>query len=295
FTRVVRRAPYPTISASRPELSQAGKTVLVTGGATGIGHAIAINFVRAGASTVIIVGRRGDVLEAGAISLRAEAEHSVTSAKVATLVCDQSDRAAVRALWSGLQQDGVFVDTLVLNAADFTEEKPILDLGADRLWTAYETNVRGPLDMVEGLSKQPGDRPKAIVNVATQAINMFYDVQLFPASLVPGYGLTKNAGTLLMQQIAKDVSPEKLQVVSFHPGMIYSDALKQRGVQETDLPFEDVDLPGCFAVWAASTEARFLHGRFVWASWNIDEYSEGALRKRIDENVDFLRIGVVGL
>ncbi|KAH8666168.1 hypothetical protein BGZ61DRAFT_538358 [Ilyonectria robusta] len=55
------------------------------------------------------------------------------------------------------------------------------------------------------------------------------------------------------------------------------------------------ELPGNFAVWAASKEARFLHGRFVWASWDVDELATGELRKRIDENVDFLRIGVVGL
>src|SRR5262245_20861832 len=108
FTKVLHRAPYPTITVSRPGLRQAGKTVLVTGGATGIGHAIATNFLRAGASTVIIVGRRKDVLEAGALSLRAEAEHAARSTTVVALACDQSDRVAVRTLWSGLQRDGVF-------------------------------------------------------------------------------------------------------------------------------------------------------------------------------------------
>lgn len=55
------------------------------------------------------------------------------------------------------------------------------------------------------------------------------------------------------------------------------------------------NLPGSFALWAASKEAKFLHGRFVWAEWDIDEYSKGELRKRIDDTVDFIRIGVVGL
>lgn len=66
---------------------------------------------------------------------------------------------------------------------------------------------------------------------------MFYDVQLIFPSMVPGYGLTKNAGTLLLQQIAKDVSPDKLQIVSFHPGMIYTDTFGELGVTEKDLPF----------------------------------------------------------
>lgn len=55
------------------------------------------------------------------------------------------------------------------------------------------------------------------------------------------------------------------------------------------------DLPASFAVWAASKEAEFLHGRFVWASWDVDEISRGEVRKCIDENPNYLRIGVNGL
>lgn len=55
------------------------------------------------------------------------------------------------------------------------------------------------------------------------------------------------------------------------------------------------ELPGAFALWASTAEARFLHGRFVWAAWDIEEYSKGELRKWIEDNVDILRIGVVGL
>ena len=54
-------------------------------------------------------------------------------------------------------------------------------------------------------------------------------------------------------------------------------------------------MPGQFAVWAASPEARFLHGRFVWAKWDVTELLEGPLRKRIDEDHSFLKVGVVGI
>jgi hypothetical protein len=47
--------------------------------------------------------------------------------------------------------------------------------------------------------------------------------------------------------------------------------------------------------WATTKEASFLQGRFVWASWDIDEYSKGETRRRLEENVDYLRIGVVSL
>jgi NAD(P)-dependent dehydrogenase (short-subunit alcohol dehydrogenase family) len=160
FTKVYHHTPYDTISVSRQELSQVGKTVLITGGATGIGRSIATNFLRAGVSTIVITGRRKDILETGAEYLRDEARKLGTSLTVTAQVSDQSDRAAVKELWLKLQRDAISVDILVLNAADFTEQKPILELGVDRLWAAFETNVRGAFDMVESFWKQPDDKPK---------------------------------------------------------------------------------------------------------------------------------------
>ncbi|KAH6674227.1 hypothetical protein B0J14DRAFT_699935 [Halenospora varia] len=34
---------------------------------------------------------------------------------------------------------------------------------------------------------------------------------------------------------------------------------------------KESDLPGYFAVWLASPEAKFLKGKFVWANWDVDE------------------------
>ncbi|PLB54173.1 NAD(P)-binding protein [Aspergillus steynii IBT 23096] len=296
FTKVIHRTAQPATSPSRPELNQAGRTVLVTGGGTNIGFAIIKSFITAGVSTAIIAGRRKDVLDTAAAKLRAEIQEKGASTTVLTYTLDQANPDSVRTLWAQLDSDGIVVDTLVLNAAAFSEEKPVVELGAAKVWEAYEVNVRGPLEMVHSFASQkPTNRPRAIVNVASQVINMLYESQLFIAAKRPVYGMTKNAGAMLMQQIAKDTNPEELQIVSFHPGILYSDEFQRMGLSETDLPFDSADMPGSFAVWAATEEARFLHGRFVWASWDIEEYSQGELRKRIDENVDFLRVGVVGL
>ena len=60
--------------------------------------------------------------------------------------------------------------------------------------------------------------------------------------------------------------------------------------------WSDLDeLCGAFAVWLATKEAQFLHGRFVWAAWDVEELSTGSLRKRIDEDPYFLKASIVGL
>lgn len=52
---------------------------------------------------------------------------------------------------------------------------------------------------------------------------------------------------------------------------------------------------GGFAVWAATEQAQFFHGRFAWSSWDVDELAMGEVRKRIDKDPYFLRSSIVGL
>lgn len=101
---------------------------------------------------------------------------------------------------------------------------------------------------------------------------------------------------MAVERVAAHADPDQMQVVSFHPGILHNDALLEDfNIGPRDVPFDDPGLPGSFAVWLASPEARFLHGRFVWASWDVEELAAGDLRKRLEEDYDFLRLGVVGL
>jgi hypothetical protein len=54
-------------------------------------------------------------------------------------------------------------------------------------------------------------------------------------------------------------------------------------------------MAAAFAVWAATKKAAFLHGRFVWASWDVEELASGELRKEIDEDPYFLRSTIAPL
>lgn len=295
FTKKVHRTSYPSIDPARPELSQAGRTVLITGGGTGIGLSIGKSFAQAGAKRVIIVGRRANVLANAAKEIEEVVKEAGKDTEVIHQTLDVTDKAGIAELWSGLKEKGIIVDVLVLNAAKFSLMHPLFELGSDQIWSMFEANVHGPLMLSEAFVKQGGDGQKVLINVSTQAIHMFDADQLIIASKVPAYGLTKNSGTLLVQQIAAEVDPKKVHVVSYHPGVIYAGGWEDAGVPKDILPFDDVSLPGAEAVWLASPEARFLHGRFIWASWDVDELKSDEIRKAIAEDVDFLKIGVHGL
>jgi hypothetical protein len=154
------REPYPAVSPSRPELSQAGRAILVTGGGTGVGYSIAQSFVRAAADTVIIIGRRQDVIAEAAASLEKEAKSVGTNTKIISRSMDATDLAKVDALWKDLAAQGITVDVYVANAAKFSDGKSILELGFDEVWSQIETNAKSPLYITEKFCGQPGDKKK---------------------------------------------------------------------------------------------------------------------------------------
>ena len=121
---------------------------------------------------------------------------------------------------------------------------------------------------------------------------------------------------MLLQQIAQDVPSEKLRIISYHPGLIKTDATKDifpEGYFPEGIPWDSreysrhyytsliialtslsAELAGDFAVWLTSSDAEFLHGRFVQSAWDVDELRAGKFRERIDNDPFLLKVGVLG-
>jgi NAD(P)-dependent dehydrogenase (short-subunit alcohol dehydrogenase family) len=156
LTSPFHKKPYPAISPSRPELSQANKTVLIAGGSEGIGYAIARAFLKASAATVIILGRRKEAAESAAAQLRHETKEVNPDAKVVGRSCDMSVAKEVDSLWDELRKVGSVVDVLILNAAVIPQQKPILELGTEKVWEYYVMNTRQQMHMTERFYKQEG-------------------------------------------------------------------------------------------------------------------------------------------
>ncbi|KAI1092720.1 NAD(P)-binding protein [Rostrohypoxylon terebratum] len=303
-TNTSHRTSYPAISPSRPELSQAGRTVLITGGSIGIGSAIARSFVQAHAAKLIILGRRPSRVSETVSSLSTLASEIGSPTAVTGVECDMGNPVDTALLWGKFAGAGTVIDVLVLNAASVPPARPstnatpmppvypLLEVGAD-LWTKYyDMNVRAQIDWAGRFHAQQGKGAggtKYLIHVSTMAIHQW---DIHPAR---AYGVTKSAGAAAIQTIALDVPPDQMQIINFHPGNIYTEIVIDSGYDEKILIWDEPDLPGDFAVWAASPEARFLHGRFVWASWDVEELMNGELRKRIEEDPWYFKVGVKGL
>ncbi|EHK45780.1 uncharacterized protein TrAtP1_012839 [Trichoderma atroviride] len=291
ITDKTHKSSYPAISPSRPALSQAGRTVLVTGGSGGIGYGIALAFATAGADKVIIVGREEAKQKAAAAKLAQEAgPESQTKFEGRAALPNKPE--SIDSLWDSLEAEGVHVDVLVLNAAvtGSAATSSMWNAGWEAIWEQFIVHVRSLNHYSERFWKQKSDKKIYLVNVATSAIHDW------PAGETTKiYGLTKNSGVLLLQQLARDTPVSKMQIVNFHPGAILSPGAKSHGATERSLNWDDISLPSSVAVWAASDEAAFLHGRFIWSAWDVEELQSGQLRERIEKDEQYLRIGVHGV
>lgn len=264
FITQIRRGPYDAIAPTQPQLSAAGKTVLVTGGATGIGFSIAKHFAAAGATTVILFARRPQSLADAAAAIAKE--HPNT--QILTYSVDVSN---LQAITKGLQAasnsaKSKTIDIVVTSAAFFPTASATLDVPTSEIQSVIQTNVIGHFHLVREFIALPSHtgHQKTVIDVSSNGA-------LHPYPTTAFYGGTKGMFTWLMRHVQSE-HPE-VRIHSLHPGAIYTPAMEAYGIpREAIAAIEDhVDLPGSFTVWLASPEAEFLKGRFVFARWDKEE------------------------
>lgn len=161
LTEKIHKRAYPAILPDRSSLSQAGRTVLITGGSAGIGHSIAKAFAVAGASRIIIVGRDVVKFQGAVDDLQKESAGSNT--RFEGRECHISEPESIDKLWDGLAADGIHVDVLVLNAA-MTGLGKMWELEWQWVWRQFEVNVRAHHQFCHRLAQQPTSEGKQVRN-----------------------------------------------------------------------------------------------------------------------------------
>ncbi|KAF7563688.1 hypothetical protein G7046_g485 [Stylonectria norvegica] len=278
FTETWHNRPYPAISPTRPEVSAAGKNVVITGGGTGIGKAAAIAFAQAGAKSVSIIGRRADRLQA--------AGAAITEANPSTLVILQTGDVANRtsievALKDIVAKIGGKIDIFLNNAGVLPTEGAVIDYPEAEVRRSFETNLMGSFNALQAFTPLAADGAK-LINTGS-AIGHWS-----PLSEVPGvwaYAATKAAALKMIDYYAAE-NP-KIHVVSIQPGIVGTEI-------NPNIPVgpDTVELPAHFLVWIASEEAVFLRSKFVWANWDVEE-----LKARAEEirTSSLLRVALNGV
>lgn len=281
FTKTYHRTPYAAISPSLPHLSVAGKNVLVTGGATGIGLSIATAFASAGASNIILIARRENTLQKAKgdlLSLKLKSQ-------IHTFAASVSDGARIKEVFAYARKTIGDIDILVSCAGVANSAKETLELPLSEVWQCFETNVKGALTVVhEFLVNGPENKNRVVIDISSAAAHLALPKQ-------SPYCASKAAFTSMLRQIYIENKASGLRTYSIHPGGVLTQMARTFGYGEADADWDDVNLPGHFCVWLASEDASFLSGRFVWASWDVEEMK--ARRAEFERNLDLCTLGLL--
>ncbi|KAI5455771.1 hypothetical protein BGZ63DRAFT_368480, partial [Mariannaea sp. PMI_226] len=109
---------YPALAITLENVSLRGKSVLITGGGSGIGFEIVRSFISRNISNVILVGRTASKLENAASSL------TTGSTKIIYKIADISSKNDVERMFSSLETSP---DFLINNAAYLPDLEPFVD------------------------------------------------------------------------------------------------------------------------------------------------------------------------
>jgi len=229
-----------------------GKTVLITGASSGIGHATAMAFAQAGAR-LLICARSLDKLkqlEASFVEAGAPA--------VLAFALDVTSRKAVEATLSALPAEWSEIDILVNNAGLSRGMVKLQEDDPDNWEEMIDTNIKGLLYVTRAIVPGMVQRQRGhVINLGSTAGYITYANGAV-------YCATKAAEKAISEGLKIDLMGTPVRVTSVDPGMVETnfsnirfrgDTERAAKIYENITPLQPEDVADAI-LWAASRPAH---------------------------------------
>lgn len=246
------------MSAESPAANLSGQVALVTGASRGVGKGVAVALAESGA-TVYATGRSIGDLGPGIVSLR----------------CDHTDDGAVRSVFEAIRHDAGRLDVLVNNA-----------------WGGYERMVEdGRFTWPAPFWEQPSWRWEAMITAGVRAAfvasqhaahlmvpagrGLIVNISVWSAQKYIGnvlYGVAKAATDKLTSDMAHELRPHGVSVVSLYPGLVRTEAVLAAGVFDLSNSESPQFIGRAVAALAADPDVVQKSGTVVIAAACAKEY-----------------------
>lgn len=203
-------------------MNPANNTVLVTGGASGIGLALAQRFLKAG-SRVIICGRREDKLR----------EAASANPGMITRVCDVGSEADRVALAEWVVREYPELNVLVNNAGI---QRRGIDLGNAEAWADTHTeiaiNLEAPIHLTGLLTPHLRKQANAAI------LNVTSGLSFVPIAYMPVYCATKAALHSITLSLRHQLAGSGVKVIEIIPPAVNTD-LGGPGLHTFGVPLDE--------------------------------------------------------
>jgi glucose 1-dehydrogenase len=242
-----------------------GKVVLVLGGGTGIGSAIARAFLDAGADLALSY----NASKAGAEAIAAEAQR--VGRRCLIRAVDSISVADIEAMVDETVETFGSIDVLIYNAGH-TDPQPLFDLTEEQWDRTLDINLKGMFFCARRVAAKLRDQQKPGSIVLLSSV---HSIQAYPDH--PHYASSKGGINMLTRSLARQLAPFHIRVNAIAPGSVYV------GPQRDELPAELVRLGtriplgrvgqpsemGDIAVFLASERASYITGHVLFADGGL--------------------------
>lgn len=249
------------------ELNLKGKRVLVTGGNSGLGAAMARAFAGEGARVAI-----------NFVTGAAEAERLVAElgAEALAVGADISDAAAVEAMFARLDSAWGGIDVLVNNAGIDGVRAEAWEIGVEDWTRVVSVNLVGAFHCArEALKRMVPERAGVILNMSSVH-------EVIPWSGYSAYAASKAGLTALTKTLAQEAAPHQVRVLAIAPGAIktpinravwddpagYKDLVEKIPLGRIGTPEEIANM----ALVLASDVAAYVTGTSVFVDGGMTNY-----------------------
>jgi NAD(P)-dependent dehydrogenase (short-subunit alcohol dehydrogenase family) len=255
--------------ATTQEFIMINPVALITGGATGIGKAVALKLAAYG-THVVISGRRRDVGDAAVADIAAVAQGG---AQVRFVHNDVSDERAVKSMIEDIVTEFGRLDMAVNNAGISNETGTLVQSSSQNYRDMVETNILGVyFCMKQELAQMQKQGKGSIVNLASIA-------GLNGINYAGPYASTKHAVVGLTKSAALDHAAQGIRINGVAPGAIKTGIIAKQ-LEGSDENYNEASIAAMHPMnrlgepeevanaicWLLSNESSFVTGHIL----NVD-------------------------
>jgi uncharacterized oxidoreductase len=197
-----------------------GNTILITGGGSGIGLALAREFHQRG-NTVIIAGRRQSALDAA----------TAANPGMKSLVLDTADAASIAAGVAKLTAEFAGLNAVLNNAGIMRPEGLKAGATADAE-AIVATNLLGPIRLTAALMPHFLKQPRATI------LNVSSGLAFVPLAMTPTYCATKAAIHSYTQSLRYQLQDTAIKVIEIIPPWVATELMGETPTDPRAMPLD---------------------------------------------------------
>ncbi len=199
-----------------------GNTILITGGGSGIGRALAEEFHKAG-NQVIIAGRRKQVLD----------ETTAANPGMKSAVLDIENAGAIRSFTAHIIKEQPKLN-VVIHSAGIMRPEDLRNGNTDDAEAIITTNLLGPIRLTAALLPHLLAQPRAVIMTVSSGL------AFVPLAPTPTYCATKAAIHSYTQSLRYQLKDTHIQVLELIPPYVQTELMgAEMAVDPRAVPLRD--------------------------------------------------------